>query len=239
MRKSSTRTLRKILLSLLAIGGAASLSVSGTYAILLSEETNSGSTVASGTLTFGNTVGTGTTCYTYGGPSSPGNVNGNCAALLSGSTEYYPGDSASATVTITNNGSLPIGDLVVYMPSCTVQTTPGASGHTGGGDPCSYITDGLGNPDGPLLSIQETSPTSYCWYPDGAPGACSPSFPQDDWFGIFAQYVNTPPAALDLGPGPGPGQSRTFTITVALPANADPRLQGEQALFSLAWHATT
>ncbi len=239
MRTPSSRTLRRILLSLLAIGGAASLSVSGAYAILLSEATNSGATVASGTLTFGNRVGSGTTCYTYGGPSSPGNVNGTCAALLSGSTEYYPGDSASATVTITNNGSLPIGDLSVYMPSCAQQTTPGAGGNAGGGDPCSMITDGLGNPDGLLLSIQETSPTSYCWYPDGAPGACSSSFPQDDWFGIFAQYVNTAAAALDLGPGPAPGQSRTFAITVGLPANADPSLQGEQALFSLTWHATS
>ena len=238
----STRTLKKILLSLVAIGAAASLSVSGTYAILNSSVTNASSTAASGTLTFGNTVGTGTTCYSYGSPSSAANENPACTALFSSSTLSYPGGSQTATVTITNNGSVAIAKLSVYMSSCVAQASPGAGAQAGGGDPCSYITDSLGNADGPLLSIQETDSlgnATYCWYPDATSGACSPTYSQDDWFGIAAQYINTLAGAKSLGAGPAAGQSRYFKITVGLPANADPRLQGEEALFSLAWHVTT
>ena len=236
-----TRTLKKVLLSLLAIGAAASLSVSGTYAILSSSETNANSTIASGTLTFGNTVGTGTTCYSYG-PSSTTNQNPNCTALFSSSALSYPGGSQTTSVTIANNGSVAIAKLSVYMSSCVAQTSPGAGTQAGGGDPCSYITDSLGNADGPLLSIQETDSlgnATYCWYPDGASGTCSPTYSQDDWFGIAAQYINTLSGAKSLGGGPAAGQSRYFKITVGLPPNADPTLQGEEALFSLAWHVTT
>jgi hypothetical protein len=238
----SNRTLKRVLLSLMAIGAASSLSVGGTFAILKSEETNASSTVASGTLTFSNTVGTGTACYSYGGPSSPSNQNASCATLFPSPSLLYPGSTASASLTITNNGSVGIGDLAVYMPTCTSQASPGAGANAHGGDPCSYLTDGVGNPDGPLLRIQETnsvgSPT-YCWYPDAAAGACSPSYTQDDWFGIMAQYINTQGGALDLGAGPAASSSRYFTITVGLPSNADATLQGEEALFSLAWHVTT
>jgi len=238
----STRTLKRILLSLLAIGAAASLSVSGTYAILSSSETNANSTIASGTLTFGNTVDTGTTCYSYGSPSSTANQNPSCTALFSSSTLMYPGSSSTTTVTLTSNGSIAIGKLSVYMPSCTAQASPGAGTSAGGGNPCAYITDSLGHPDGPLLSIQETdaagNPT-YCWWPDAATGACNPAKTQDNWFGIVAQYINTLSGALNFGSGPAAGQSRYFKITVGLPANADPTLQGEEALFSLAWHVTT
>lgn len=235
----STRTLKKILLSLVAIGAAASLSVSGTYAILSSADTNASSTVASGTLTFGNTVNTGTTCYSYGSPSSSANQNPTCSPLFSSSTLVYPGSSGSAAVTIANNGSIGIGDLSVYMPSCAAQASPGAGTLAGGGDPCSYINAG-GVWDGPLLSIQETDSSgtaTFCWWPDDAAGTCNPS--AFDWFAYMAQGINTSSGATSLGAGPAAGQSRYFKITVSLPANADPTLQGEEALFSLAWHVTT
>ena len=239
-RPSRTRTLKRALASLVAVGALGSLSVSGTYAILTSEETNAGSTVSAGTLTFGNSVDGGATCYSYAGPSSPGNVNGSCSALLSSATQHYPGDTATSTVRIANNGSLDIADLGVYMPSCTSAATPGAGSNAGGGDPCSYITDGGGNPTGPYFSIQETdssgNPTT-CWYPVPGAGACA-AYPDDTLF-IFADGVASAAAALDLGAGPAHGQSRYFAITVQLPTNADPRLQGQQAVFSLAWHATT
>jgi hypothetical protein len=241
-RHGSTRTLKKILLSLMAIGAAASLSVGGTYAILSSQETNASSTIATGTLTFSNTVGTGTACYSYGGPSSPANENASCDTLFPSPSLLYPGSSSTSRLTLTNNGSVAIGDLGVYMPSCSMQASPGAGASAGGGDPCSYITDGVGNPDGPLLSIQETDSSgnpTFCWWPDGVSGACDPGLVQDDWFGIVAQFITTEAGELDLGAGPAVNSSRYFTITVSLPANADPTLQGEEALFSLAWHVTT
>lgn len=237
----STRTLKKILLSLMAVGAVSALSVGGTFAILKSEETNAGSTVASGTFTFSNTVGS-STCTSNSGPASPGNENTSCSTLYTTPSLLYPGGSQTSTVTLTNTGSVSVGDLGVYMASCTKQTSPGAGANAGGGDPCSYITDGSGNPDGPLLAIQETNSSgtaTYCWWPDDASGACSPSLAQDDWFGIVAQYVNTQAGAIDLGAGPAAGAARYFKITVGLPSNADPTLQGEEALFSLTWHATT
>lgn len=227
-----------MLLSLLAIGGAASFSVSGTYAILTSAMTSKGSSIASGTLTFGNQVNTGTTCYSYGSGSS-NNTNSSCSALVSNSTLRYPGSSASATVTITNNGSVGIGDLQVYMPSCSGQASPGAGAQAGGGDPCGYLYGG-GQWTGLLFSIEETStpggtPT-YCWYPDQAAGACSGS--SYDWLAFMSGFSSVS-NALDFGAGPASGQARYFTITVGLPSQADPTLQGEEALFSLAWHVTS
>ncbi len=227
-----------MLLSLLAVGGAASLSVSGTYAILTSATTNSASSIASGTLTFGNQVNTGTVCYSYGSGSS-NNVNSSCSALVSNSTLQYPGSSATATVTITNNGSVGISDLKVYMPSCSGTASPGAGALAGGGNPCGYLSGG-GYWTGLLFSIEETStpggtPT-YCWYPDQASGACSGS--SYDWLAFMSGFSSVS-NALDFGSGPAAGQSRYFTITVGLPTHADSTLQGEEALFSLAWHGTS
>lgn len=234
----STRTLKRILLSLVVIGLASTFSVGGTFAILKAEETNTGSTISTGTLTFSNTVGA-STCTSNGGTS---NVNTSCSTLYSTPTLLYPGSSQSSTVTITNTGSIDIGSLAVYMPSCTHQASPGAGTNAGGGDPCADITDGSGNPDGALLSIEEDTSggtATHCWWPDKAAGACSPSYSQDNYFAILAQYQNTATSTISVGSGPAAGATRYFKVTVGLPANADPTLQGEEALFTLTWHATT
>lgn len=230
----STRGLKKVLLSLIVVGAASSFSVGGTFAILKSEETNAGSTVATGTLTFSNTVGTGTACTSNTGSS---NVNTSCSTLYASPSLLYPGQSETSTVTIANTGSVPIGSVSVYMPSCTYQASPGAGTNAGGGDPCSSTVT-----DGPLLSIEEDTSTGtpiHCWWPDQAAGACSSSFTQNDWFGIVATYKNTATATIAAGSGPAAGASRYFKVTVGLPANANPTLQGEEALFTLTWHVTT
>ena len=215
---------------MLAIGLAASLSVSGTYALLNSETSNAGSTTANGTLTFGNQVNSGSVCYTYGAGSSV-NQNDACDALVTSATQYYPGDSVAATVTISNNGSLPLSKLVAFMPSCTAQPTPGAGANAGGGNPCS-----TGVSTGPQLTIQETdsggAPT-YCWYPIAASGTCSN--PASPTLAAMAVAKGNLSSAINMGSGPSAGQSRYFKVTVYQQSTAASTLQGEAAVFSITW----
>ena len=124
---SSTWRLKKLLAALIVVGGLSSFAATGTFALLTSEQTNRGATAASGTLTFNDVVNTGTACFSYGGPASPGNVNTTCQALMTSATLNYPGVPITPVkVTITNDGSIDAGGLSVYMPSCTAGATPGA-----------------------------------------------------------------------------------------------------------------
>jgi hypothetical protein len=227
-RTSSTWRLKKLLASAIVLGAVGSITVGGAYGMLNSEGTNTGSTVASGTLTLSNVVGTtGTTCFSYGA-SSTSNVNNTCQALFVSTSENYPGTPATAKVTITNNGSLDATDLSVYMPSCASATTPGAPS-PGGANLC-----GAG---GAQFYVQETdaagTPTK-CWFPSGT--TCA--FAANSLF-VFATNDNATSSGLDLGSGPTHAAARYFVIGMQLAANALNTLQGQAALFSLTWHVTT
>ncbi len=220
--------MKKVLLSFLAIGVLSCFTFASVFAVLNSETQNNQTTIASGTLTFGNKVNTGTTCYTYGTGSSA-NVNSGCDPLFTNTTLMYPGALATAKVTITNNGSLNGSALSVFMPSCTMVTSPSAPA-PGGMSPC-----GSG---GAQIYIQETdsswTPTS-CLYPSGS-GSCSLLA---NTMSYLASSRNTVASAWPLGSGPAAGMSRYFIIGMELPTNASNALQGEEALFSLTWHLST
>jgi hypothetical protein len=227
---SSTWLLKKVLASLVLIGALSSLTAGGTFALLNSQESNATSSIASGTLTFTDVVNvTGTTCFSYGGPVSPGNVNTACQALFTSATQNYPGTPITAKVTIANNGSLDPKGLSVYMPSCSNGTTPGAPA-PGGGNPCAS--------GGAQLYIQETNASwvaTTCWFPAAA-GSCV--FNANALF-VFASNYGTTPGALDLGVGPAHGQARYFIVGMQLPSNASNTLQGQAAQFGLTWHITS
>lgn len=228
-RNSATWRMKKVLASMMAIGGMSFVTVTGTFALLNADEINRRDTVASGTLTFNNVANSGTTCFSYTGAGSSGNVNNACQPIFSSASQNYPGVPAVGTVQITNDGSLDASDLSVYMPSCAMAATPGAP-TPGGANPCAA--------GGAEFYIQETDSlgaATFCWYPANAPGACS--FVADS-LNIFASNGNTTATALDLGPGPGHGQIRYFKIGMQLPSNASNALQGEEALFDLTWHLT-
>jgi hypothetical protein len=229
-RTSSTWRMKKILASLIVVGALSSVTATGTFALLTSQESNAGSTVASGTLTFDNKVGSGTACFSYTGPASPGNVNSSCQALLTSSTLNYPGVAiAPVNVTITNDGSLDAADLSVYMPSCTPGATPGAPS-PGGADPCAT--------GGAEFYIQETTSSGTpitCWFPSGTTTCAFAA----NALHVFASNVNSTTSALDLGGGPAHGQARYFQIGMELPAGASNALQGEEAVFGLTWHIST
>jgi len=227
---SRTWRLKMALAGVMVFGAISSVTVTGTFALLNSEETNQGGSVASGTLTFTNTVNTGTACNSYGGPSSPGNVNTGCDALLTSSTLNYPGIPITPVkVTIANNGSIDGADLTVYMSSCAASATPGAP-TPGGANPCST--------NGAQFYVQETNSTgtaTKCWFPSSGT-TCS--FVASS-LSVFASNYTSATSSLDLGPGPAHGTSRYFQIGMQLPSNASNALQGEQAVFGLTWHLST
>lgn len=223
---SSTWPLKKILASMIAIGSIGSMTVGGTFA-LSSEEINGRGSLATGTLTLNDTVGTGTTCMSYAGSE---NANSSCQALVTSSTLDYPGESTVAKVKIANGGSIDGGDLAVYMPSCTAENTP-SSPKPGSGNPCAG--------GGDELYVQETNSewtATQCWFPEHEAGSCA-------WvknsLHVFATNHSKQEAELDLGGGPAHGQTRYFEIGLRIPSEASNELQGREAVFGLTWRLQT
>jgi hypothetical protein len=227
-RSSSTWWLKKALLTLLIIGGLGSFTVASTFAVLSSDTSNGKTSLASGTLTFGNKVGTATTCNSYGAGSSS-NVNNACDAIFTSATEMFPGVPAITSLQIVNNGSLDASDLTLYMPTCTPGDTTGAPS-PGAGSPC--------DAGGLQLYVQETNAAGTtnvkCWYPTAAT-TCSFI---NDTLSLFVGNFTSVTTALDLGSGPAHGATRYFKIGVQLPSDASNTLQGRTATFGLTWHIT-
>jgi hypothetical protein len=220
---------KKLLLSLIVVGGLGCFTVTGTFALLNSETQNNRAKISSGTLTFSNKVNTNTACSSYGAASS-GNVNSACDALFQNTTLMYPAVPITQKVTITNDGSLDGRSLSVYMPSCTVVTSPGAPS-PGGASPCAS--------GGAQIYIQETDSSfttaTTCLFP-AAVGTCS--FAANS-MAYLASVANTAASALSLATGPAHGTSRYFVIGMQLPSDASNALQGEEALFTLTWRLST
>jgi predicted ribosomally synthesized peptide with SipW-like signal peptide len=229
-RTSSTWLLKKVLATMIVVGGISSLTVGGTFALFNSQESNAQSSIASGTLTLSDTVtsGSATACFSYGAGSSA-NVNNTCEGVFAMSAQNYPGVTAKAEVTILNNGSLDGTDLSLYMPGgCATVATTGAPS-PGGGDMCAST--------GALFYVQETdmagTPTK-CWYPSAAGTTCTVTSTLSTFKTNFTSTI----AALDLGTGPAHGASRYFEIGMQIPSTATNTLQGEAAQFGLTWHIT-
>jgi len=227
-----TRRIKNSLLRLILIGLLVSIAAHGTYAILFSDSSNDGSSVASGTLTLSNAVATGSACLSQNGTT---NVNKGCDILLNAGTLWYPvasptpnpGEVSVTNVTIVDTGSLPASRLSLYVPSCTKVTTTGAT-VVGGTNPCAAA--------GLVMYVQETDSSfnpTYCWFPTAASGACALS---DGSFHTFETTYHSTATAYTLGAGPTAMASRYFQIGLAEPADAANGLQGEAAQFSLMWH---
>lgn len=234
----STRTIKKLLLSVIAVGLIASVTAGSTYALFTSKTTNANNTIQSGTLTFSNTVNTGTACVTQ---SSTGNVNTGCDALVTAASTWFPLSSnspasteyAAAKLTITDSGSLPASALSVYMPSCSPSATTGAPS-PGGGNPCA--SGGLDFQIEEMTDATFTTPLK-CWWPTVAAGACS--FNDANLVNSLANFDGTYNVGTNrypLGTGPAAMSSRYFLIVLAEPVNASNALQGETATLALQWH---
>ena len=235
----SPRTIKKLLLSLIAVGLIGSVTARSTYAILTSEGSNPNASLASGTLTFSNTVNAGTACLSQNGVV---NVNTSCDALVTSASTWFPISSSTPVsteysmtkLTIKNTGSLPASALSLYMPSCAASTTTGAPS-PGGTNPCcpgGTFPCATGSLD---FYIQETDSSwaaTKCWWPTVANGACA--FTNDSLGSFYNSYHIAP--YYSLGTGPAATGTRYFEIVVAEPVNAGNGLQGETATFALYWH---
>lgn len=242
----STRTVKKLLLSLIVVGALGSFTARGTYALLNGEDTNPNGSIAAGTMTMDNSVNGGTACSSQSGA---GNVNTGCTTVFS-SGMLYPIASATPTagqytsgiVSITNTGSLP-GSLSTYLSACTASQTTG-SPSAGGTNPCcpggAYpCTDGLkGSLD---FFLQEctsatgstcNTPFASCLYPASTSAACTFV---DDSLGDFNSFHHDNTHYLPLGTIAA-GATRYFQIAVAEPIDAGNGLQGETATMSFYWH---
>lgn len=232
-RAARSRRLKLLLVTMLAAGAMGSIAVPRVWAIFTAQAEQIPGAASSGTLVIDAKVGAGSACFSYNGPASPGNVNTSCSSLFtySPSTELYPGEPVTIDVAIHDDGSLNVGDLLLFLPGgCTVAATGDAApAAQGGGNPCA--SGGL------QVSIQENASPGgsalKCWYPASA-GACSLT----GNLSTLATATSVA-SALDLGSGPVSGSTRFFTLAVQEPSTASNTLQGEAASFVVAWHANS
>jgi hypothetical protein len=232
-RAARSRRLKLVLVAMLTTGAMGSIAVPRVWAIFTAQAGQIPASVSSGTLAIDAKVGAGSACFSYNGPASPGNVNSSCTALYtySPSTELYPGEPVTIDVAIHNDGSLNVGDLLLFLPGgCTVTATGDAAAPAqGGGNPCA--SGGL------QVSIEEDASSGgaalKCWYPASA-GACSLT----GNLSTLATATSVA-SALDLGSGPVSGGTRFFRLGVQEPSTASNTLQGEAANFVVAWHANS
>jgi hypothetical protein len=131
-------------LALLLVSLAGSAFGAGTFATFNASTTNGGATFASGSLVLTNNQGANT-CFSNGttangaGASTDANTNGACAAAFALDLKK-PGDVSTATLTMTNVGSLAASaGLQVYG---TANCTPGnrvAETYLGTGNMCEQV----------------------------------------------------------------------------------------------------
>ena len=253
----SSRTIKKLLLSLIVVGILGTFTARGTYALLSGEDQNHNSQLASGTLLMDNSV--------YGAAQQPCssktvslNVNTGCDSLFT-SGLLYPIPSAAepplpatttyayGDITIKNTGTLP-GTLSIYLPSCVNTTTTGYPGGVswtainpccpGSAFPC---TDGSkGSLDFFIQEYTGALPApegagtakAACVWPVSTAAACTFV---DDSLGDFNTFHHDNTHYLSLG-SIAAGTSRYFRIAVAEPSDAVNGLQGQLATFAIYWH---
>jgi hypothetical protein len=246
-------TLKKLLLSLVAIGVLGSITTGGTYAVFQNDEYNVNGATASGTLTLSNQVGVATTCFSQSssGSVASGTENWNtkesspasagCDALFTTATLNYPGTLVQIHVTLKNTGSVDASKLYVFMPGasagagCVPSANVTVGAVLGGGNPCTLT------PNGDLFYIEEDNSSwvaQKCQYPAGA-GACAigGGGTLNDFSTNYYKYAG---AKLDLGSGltnyPAMNAQDTRYFTIGIQEGNDNTLQGETATFSLTWH---
>jgi len=219
-----------LLIATMLVGASGFVAVPKVWALFTAETSNMSVTAGSGTFTMNLKVnGEAADCFSYSSGANADNVNSSCTALRTDTVanELYPGDIATTTVTVTNAGSVGSTDLRVFMPGgCTFQTTASAAAGNGG-NPCST--------NGWMFSIEETTSGTKCWYPVVQNSACPFNASTLSTFSTRTTAAN----ALSLGSGPAAQATRTFVIGVQVPSNAANTLQGEAAVFALAWHMTS
>lgn len=146
----SSRSIKKLLLSLIVVGVLASFTARGTFAVLNSSTRNPVS-IATGSILMTNSVGGGANCYSDLVAANK-NVNTGCTQPFSTSTlspitsstpptppqttvAYADITITSAGLPVSTNSTLP-ATLMVYMPNCDASNNATVGAYLGGGNPC-------------------------------------------------------------------------------------------------------
>jgi hypothetical protein len=198
----------RLLLTLMVLIASASL-LTGTAATLNSTTENPGSGFAAGKLILSNQVRDRNPCLSEG-------LRVSCEALFPG--VQTPGKLATARVTITNLGTLPVATLSLWSSACTDSNAP--SGSHGRGGLCANTWITIHDDDHDL-----------CYFPVKAPGACSAAT-RASFSDLVAQHGQSNPLSLStdhLGGG------NAYTITATIDPSLGNDYQGRVANLDLIW----
>jgi hypothetical protein len=227
---------RKLLYSLLIIGGLTSTVSAGTYASLSATTANS-ATFQTGSLVLDRKVGA-TSCFSVGGDTNTDvNANASCGVVIN-QDRVVIGESFTADLTLTNAGTLPGTLTFGAVTACTSSANPGVNWTLGTGDMCQNTafvlqewTAGFGSalatcayPASNLAPCAFTSPATLT-------ANASPSAPATVLATPGLPLASSPQALGSLAAG----QSRYFRMVFQLPGGADNQLQGRRAQFQLSW----
>jgi hypothetical protein len=180
--------LRLVLTAMVLVASASLLT--GTAASLNSTTVNPGTSFEAGDLILSNHAHQSTPCLSRG-------TTVTCDALFP--AVVTPGVPVSTTVTLTNLGTLPVGQLVVWSTACT-ESTGGGAKH-GSGALCSHT----------WLTIHDDG-HDFCFFPSNAAGAC-PADAHQSYSDFAAKYSQ--PTPLTLNPDHlGGGNDYTLTATL-------------------------
>ncbi|MDQ5825553.1 MAG: SipW-dependent-type signal peptide-containing protein [Chloroflexota bacterium] len=223
-----TGNLKKVLLTVMVLGMVSGVLGSGTFATFTAQTTNPNNTFQAGTLVLSNTKTGGTTCFSTGGGNTDTNSNTNCDQLIN-ATVRKPGDTASQTLTVKNEGSLAASALKLFSTACTNGNSSGES-YFGTGLACGKVQ----------LYIQQYSDASFttpsaCLY-GGATGATCDFSDATKTLSAFQSAYGTSGSGLAVGSGLAAGASVYVKIAVQLPTDANNSFQGRQATMDFNWY---
>jgi predicted ribosomally synthesized peptide with SipW-like signal peptide len=220
--------LKKVLLTIMVVGMVSGVLGSGTFATFTAQTTNSNNTFAAGTLVLSDTKTGGTTCFSTGGGNTDTNSNTACDQLIN-ATVKKPGDTASQTLVVKNEGSLAGTALKLFSSACTNANSSGES-YFGTGLACSKVQ----------LYIQQYSDAGFttpsaCLY-GGATGATCDFSDATKTLGAFQTAHASSGTGLSIGSGLTAGASVYVKVAVQLPSSADNSFQGRQATMDFNWY---
>lgn len=201
----------RLFLTLMVLVASASL-LTGTAATLNSTTVNPGSSFTAGTLVLSNQVKGRNPCLSRGPRVS-------CDALFPG--VLLPGRTATAQVTITNLGTLPVTGFALWSSACSNAGTPGSS--HGSGDLCANT----------WLTIHDDN-HDQCYFPVKSAGACT-NATRASVADFVSQFNESRPLSLatdHLGGG------NTYTLTATIDPTMGNDLQNRSANIDFNWEIT-
>lgn len=226
MRRSRQRIIGVVAAGALASAALAATAMSASLGGFSATVTNNANTAGSGTLLLQEGVGS-TVCISTGtGTSSSSSISTNdntsCPLSLFAGTNLEPGGPiASATVTLTNPGTLQGSSLTLTPGACSAgdNTSPGGISN-------SYFgTDTSGFCGKVDVTVENDTSTPACVFPSQSSSAC----PAPSSAGTLAALTS------ETLPGLASHASATYKVTVGLDASATNADQGLVATVPLTW----